>query len=135
MMHIATASPGNGASRFIVVFQNVSAFAGEIAATPPNTGGPVCPPDTTNLSPLKVDFALTYTGDQGVEAGTAVACMFASKVVYTSFRIEQELLSPFEGVLKDELLKTLDKVVINKIFVPAGSPSIPGRCARWRMMP
>jgi hypothetical protein len=133
-MHVATSSPGSGATRFTVVLQNVSSFAGEIASLLPKVGGSTCPVGP-NLSPFKVEFALTYTGDQGVEVGTSTACMFQSKVDFTSFKIDQELLQPFDGTVKDEIHKALDNAVINAIFVPAGAPSRPGRCARWHMMP
>jgi hypothetical protein len=133
-MHLATSSPGSGATRFTVVFQGNSSFSGEVASTVLNIVLSTCV-SVLNLTPLEIEFALTYTGDQGVEPGTATACMFRSKVDYTNFQIDQDVAQPFDGTLKDELHKALDDAIINSVFVPAGAPRRAGRCARWRPMP
>lgn len=48
---------------------------------------------------------------------------------------EDPVLAIAEDPIKGALHETLDRAIINSVFGTAGSPPLPGRCARWRPMP
>lgn len=131
LMRVATSTIPGGGTRFIIQLQNDTVFRGEVITPDPGCwiqGGAV----------MSVFFGATYTGDQGTEPvgdGTTRPCIVQSKVVYSQFRFGDPIFSPWEGTLKGELHLAIDRAAINQIFVAAGAPPLPGRCARWRQMP
>lgn len=131
-MRVALSTTSGGGTRFTIQLQNDTLFRGEVITPDPGCwiqGGAV----------MTVFFGATYTGDQGTETapdGTTRPCVVQSKMDYAQFRFgDPATFGVWEGSLKNELHMSMDRAVINQIFVTSGSASLPGRCARWRMMP
>lgn len=53
----------------------------------------------------------------------------------TQYMTSDPVLAIAEDPIKGALHDTLDRAIINSVFGTAGSPPLPGRCARWRPMP
>jgi len=76
---------------------------------------------------LDLVFGVTYTADQGLEAGTGTPCIVQSKVDYSQIHFIQEEFNPHIPAMRDLLHRTLDTELLKSLF-----PAATGRCARWR---
>jgi hypothetical protein len=131
LMQVALSPTPGGGTRFNIQFKNDTTFRGTVITPDPGCW-------IQDGAVMTVFFGATYTGDQGTETapdGTTRPCIVQSKVVYSQFRFGDPIFSPWEESVKNELHLSFDRAAINQIFVTAGGPALPGRCARWRQMP
>jgi hypothetical protein len=130
-MNVALSGIPGGGTRFDIQFQNNTTFRGTVI-----TPDPAC--WINDGAVMTIFFGATYSGDQGTEPvgdGTTRACITQSNVVYSQFRFGDPVFSPWEGSVKNELHLAIDNAAINEVFIPTGGARVPGRCARWRLLP
>lgn len=122
---------GSGGTRFIVRLRDESLFTGTVT---PFNGFCVAGVSVR----VGVTLGVLYTGDQGTEpaaGGGTIPCIVTSRAQFTQYLTSDPVLAIAEDPIKGALHETLDRVIINSVFGTAGSPPLPGRCARWRPMP
>jgi hypothetical protein len=129
-MSIATNPVGTGGTRFVVRLQDESNLSGTVT---PSNG--FCAPGIS--VGVGITFGVVYTGDQGTEpaaGGGTIPCITRSRTQFTQYMTSDPVLAIAEDTIKGEIHGALDRAVINSIFVAAGAPPLPGRCARWQPM-
>ena len=130
MTVVLSPAPGTG-TRITATLADGSRVVGSLIAA-----DPLCV--LSDGTKADFSFGVTYTADLGEDAapdGSVIPCVRQSKVVFSSFDFDLDLMNPWQSKFEEQMHLAFDKSVVNQLFGTPGGAPLAGRCSVWRILP